>query len=379
MAVLTTHSRWSDLVDNYFYDLLLEHIPSSNINPPAFAVLAIDDESLEVIKAPLVLWIQYFSTVIDAILHSGTNKNPNDYICIKLALCDEDFTEPSIWIDYRFNKEQIKTHSFKTILSQSEEQKIASLKSDFQRKVVFIGPTSDKLNDIHVVPFSPIDKGLNYAPGIMVHAMSALSILSKSHLKSTPEHYKIWGTALIAFFVSLLVLFTSPVRSIIILLATVIVGGIIGVKAFSSFLVIPASPLVFGFIIPIAISGSYLYIMEYRQLRTLQKYFKSYVNNEVMQEIIQHPERIDFKGSMVNVSIMFVDIRDFTSISAKLSPSEVLVGLNKYLTEMTNAIISSGGYVNRYLGDGILAINQYAAFILNRASCMGRILRNDHR
>jgi adenylate cyclase len=74
-----------------------------------------------------------------------------------------------------------------------------------------------------------------------------------------------------------------------------------------------------------------------------------------MKEILEHPDSVNFEGGLVNVSIMFADIRNFTTMSERLKPSEVVMGLNKYLSEMSNAIISVDGYVNRYVGDGIVA------------------------
>lgn len=460
-----SHSRWSEVIDYYFYDLLLANIPPANADTPALAVIAIDDNSLAEIKAPLVLWIQHFSTIIDALTAAGakaivfdvipavsldefvpgldslfmksinnakrsgtkiilgthlgvlsplkkfsfvasdigfidlqnetdsiirkqkllisiendqdsredsvtrksisliaamtyseTEKNPKEYICKQLKICDDKANEPITWIDYRLNKELVEMHSFHSILNQSLSANIDKLRLSFKDKVVLLGPTSDKLNDIHVTPFNPLQHESKYTPGIIVHAMATLSILSSFHLTSISETFKIWGSIIIALLVTVLVLFTSPLRSITMLFASLVICGIIWVKAFSLYIVIPFSPLIFGFILPAIIAGSYLYAVEYRQLKILRKYFKSYVSTEVMEEIIEHPERVNFDGSIVNVSIMFVDIRNFSTISEQINPTEVLHGLNTYLAEMTNAITSSNGYVNRYLGDGILAI-----------------------
>ncbi len=465
LAVVMSHSRWSEVIDDYFYDLLLEYVPSANTDTPALAVIAIDDHSLSEIKAPLVLWIQHFSTLIDALTAAGakaiifdvipavsldefvpgldslfmksinnakrsgtkiilgthlgvlpplkkfsfvasdigfidlqnendgvirkqkllitmannpksrkqsairkslsliaamtyseTTKNPKEYVCEQLKICGDKANEPIIWIDYRLNQELVETYSFHSILNQSLSADTDKLRQNFKDKVILLGPTSDKLNDIHVTPFNPLLHEKKYTPGIIVHAMATLSILSSFHLASISDAFKIWGSIIIALLVAVLVLFTSPLRSIALLLLSLAICGILWIKAFSSYIVIPFSPLIFGFILPTVIAGSYLYAVEYQQLKILRKYFKSYVSTEVMEEIIQHPERVNFDGSIVNVSIMFVDIRNFSTISEQINPTEVLHGLNTYLAEMTNAITSANGYVNRYLGDGILAI-----------------------
>lgn len=165
-----------------------------------------------------------------------------------------------------------------------------------------------------------------------------------------------WVTGIFAIITSSIIFILSPVRSIVILAGILIAGMITLVVLFYAYLIIPASILFFGIVVPATISGPHVYAVEYWQSRALRKNFKSYVNTRVMNGIITNPDNINFDGSLMNISIMFADIRNFTTISERLKPSEVVSGPNKYLSEIADGIISVDGYLDRYIGDRILAL-----------------------
>jgi adenylate cyclase len=116
------------------------------------------------------------------------------------------------------------------------------------------------------------------------------------------------------------------------------------------------APLAFGLLIPGAVTGTYRYGVQYRQFRYVQRFFKSYVNPHVLQQILDDPKSAFFEGRRVTVSVMFTDIRNFSTLSEALDPQQVVSGLNRYLAQMTEAVVRVNGYMNRFVGDGILAI-----------------------
>ena len=116
------------------------------------------------------------------------------------------------------------------------------------------------------------------------------------------------------------------------------------------------APLAFGLFIPGAITGSYRYGVQYQQFRLVQRLFGSYVNRHVLRQILDDPKSALFEGQRVTVSVMFTDIRNFSTLSEALDPQLVVAGLNRYLAEMTEAVVKVNGYMNRFVGDAILAI-----------------------
>ncbi len=88
----------------------------------------------------------------------------------------------------------------------------------------------------------------------------------------------------------------------------------------------------------------------------IQDSFGRYVTPEIVDMIVAHPERQWMRGARVNASILFVDIRGFTTISEDKDPAWIVDMLNDYFTRVTDAVISHGGNVNKFLGDEAMAI-----------------------
>ncbi|MCP5002468.1 MAG: adenylate/guanylate cyclase domain-containing protein [Planctomycetes bacterium] len=290
-----------------------------------------------------------------AMAYSGYEKTSKEYVCERLAGGGNLPALPSVWVDYRINMKCVERHSFRDVLENADTDNYQELREDFSGKVVLIGSTSSKLADNNPAPFNPVDRQQKYTPGIIVHAMTTLTILSEDHFNEVPGYLTLCLTAVLAIFVSVLVFTVSPIRSLIILAGILVTGFMVLATMFYVYEIVSTAVLICGLVVPGFISGSYFYTVEDRQYRRLRKYFKSYVNYHVMDEIIRNPENV-FEGNLVNVSVMFADIRNFVTISEKIKPAEIVIGLNRYLSDMADAIISVDGYVNRYVGDGILAI-----------------------
>ncbi|MBI4025280.1 MAG: adenylate/guanylate cyclase domain-containing protein [Verrucomicrobia bacterium] len=98
----------------------------------------------------------------------------------------------------------------------------------------------------------------------------------------------------------------------------------------------------------------YRYQVEQKGRIEIRKKFSAMVSGRVLQYMEDHPERLS--GERREATMFFSDVAGFTSISEKLSPEQLSQILNDYLTPMTDLILSRDGYVNKYAGDGIMAI-----------------------
>ncbi len=88
----------------------------------------------------------------------------------------------------------------------------------------------------------------------------------------------------------------------------------------------------------------------------IQDSFGKYVAPEIVEMILAHPERQWMRGARVNASILFVDIRGFTSLSEDKDPAWIVDMLNDHFTRVTDTVISHGGSINKFLGDEAMAI-----------------------
>jgi adenylate cyclase len=222
----------------------------------------------------------------------------------------------------------------------------------FRDKIVFVATTAAGTYDLRVTPLSA------FAPGVVIHMSALDNILRHRHLQ--PASWWI-------FAASTLILTLGTAWAFMLIpsqrVKPVAIGGLaiayygLAVHAFTSHglwlgLAIPEGALVVSF----AAAATVEYLTEGKQRRQLRTVFDKYMAAEVVDEIMRNPEAIRLGGEKKELTVLFSDIAGFTSISERLDPETLVELLNKYLSAMTDIILQHRGNVNKYLGDGIMAI-----------------------
>jgi len=100
----------------------------------------------------------------------------------------------------------------------------------------------------------------------------------------------------------------------------------------------------------------YRYNVEQKQKRELRRLFSRYVSEEVVEDILRQNDAQILGGKRQELTVLFSDIRGFTSLSQRLSPEQVVALLNHYLTAMTGVIFQNKGTIDKFLGDGIMVM-----------------------
>lgn len=223
--------------------------------------------------------------------------------------------------------------------------------TNFNGKIVFLGTSAAGLKDIRV---SPLDQVF---PGVEVHANIVDNILSQDFI-----HRPDWTPGLE--------------------LSLVILWGIISsfaIAAASSLLVLPvAAGLAFGSwyggvlifakwhiwvspffpLIVLVLNFSILNMQKFWLSEKKKKFFRSafskYVSKTVVDQLAENPEKLSLKGEEKEVSILFSDIRSFTSISENLTPTQITSLLHEYFTPITKIIISNRGTHDKFIGDAVM-------------------------
>jgi adenylate cyclase len=115
--------------------------------------------------------------------------------------------------------------------------------------------------------------------------------------------------------------------------------------------VYPGASLVINFIVIML----YRIVFEQAEQRATRGVMGKYLSPAVMTEVLKDPEGLKLGGEKREMSVLFSDIRGFTSVSEKMDPSELVTFLNEYLTEMTNIVFEHQGVLDKYMGDAIMA------------------------
>lgn len=222
-------------------------------------------------------------------------------------------------------------------------------KEDIEEKIILIGATAVGIYDLRVTPFS------SALPGVEKHANVIESILSNKSIIVTPPDLVILLIILIGLIGNLFYQKFKAVYSLIILMVLVLITF-----SFSFFLFIfkgvwfsylyPSANLVAQFMVIIAIKYAY----SEKEARHIRKIFSNYVTERVVNELMKTPSMAKLGGEKREVTVLFADIRNFTSISEKLQPEEVVYLLNEYFGAMTEIIFKWEGTLDKFMGDAIM-------------------------
>lgn len=222
--------------------------------------------------------------------------------------------------------------------------------SFFQNKIVLIGATASDLHDDAIVPIS------NQAmSGVEINANIVQSIILQDFIFYQDAASTIFLIFLFAIIVGVLLL-RFRIHIAIVLIALVAFGYLIlSIRIFDMGIIMNIIFPLFSMTSVSFILLSNFYINEERNRKWITSVFGKYVSPMVIDTLIKNPQLINLGGEKRKITIFFSDIREFTSISEKIRPEELVNLLNEYLTEMSAIIIKNQGLVDKYMGDAIMA------------------------
>jgi len=223
---------------------------------------------------------------------------------------------------------------------------------DFKNKIVLIGITSKTASqDFMYTSTSSVAP----MPGVEVHANAIQTILEGKFLRNVTVFEQIGIIALIAFAGAMILVFLNIWFGILFALLLGIGYTLTAHAAYYNGVIIN---MVYPYIaILLTYFGSliYKYFAELREKSYIQNAFGRYLSPNVMHAVIDNPDTLHLGGVKREVTVFFSDIENFTSVSEKLSPEELVAQLNEYLSEMTNIIMQNEGTLDKYVGDAIVA------------------------
>ena len=326
----------------------------------------------------------YFPLVIEAlrylqgISHNAiTFESNKNFIVGKFVI--PKYQDDTMLINYAGQANHFPTYSFVNILDDylfalpdtGEDTDIFDIYKEsgiFKDKIVLIGASAEELQDNKFTPFFNFEGIKQKMPGVEMHANALYTILNNAYIHPTSS----WTVLFVIVILSGLALILSnklrPVLGLISGAGFIIIYFIICYWLFSRMnLWIPlVYPQVnFGLCYVVNIVNKIL--VEQREKGRYRKTFQQYVARSVVDSMLNTGELPRFGGERKTLTVLFSDIRAFTTFSEKHPPEIVVQRLTEYLTAMVDVIFKHGGTLDKFVGDEIMALYGAPYYFENHA------------
>ena len=219
-------------------------------------------------------------------------------------------------------------------------------------KIVLVGTSTIGLLDLRSSPLNKV------VPGVEIHAEIIEQILSNRYLER-PQYFD--HIEMLAMIVAgLIIIVLSPfIRTLsLTILTALMIGGMFSASVFlyinHGFLLDPVYAS-FVTIVVFMLAAILSNLRSESEKRYYRQAFGHYISEDLMAELLESPDKLSLGGQDRELSVMFTDVRNFTSISETMAPDALIRMMNDFLTPMTSAIMKNRGTIDKYMGDAIMA------------------------
>ena len=225
---------------------------------------------------------------------------------------------------------------------------------DFDNLIVYVGAnvkaTGAEMSDVKPTPVSA------YHPGVDIQATALDNLLHNEFISPVSVKANVIISLISVLTIFLLIKYLGTIPAIafssIFFVVYFIVAKTLYVHGISLDV---ATPVVMG-IVSMIFSYLYRFVQENINKEKVKNAMGKYISKDVMQKVVKNIDNLGLGGKKAVVTVLFADIRGFTSLSEKMEADEVSMILNEYFTEIEPIITKYNGVINKFIGDAVMAI-----------------------
>lgn len=251
-----------------------------------------------------------------------------------------------------------KTYSAIDIMDSYDQLKAGEIPTinpaELRGKIVYFGAnvkaTATGLSDVQRTPIS------NEHSGVDIQATALDNLISNDFMYQAEGWQNLFITIFLMVMAYVLIRkFTVFVSATLIFVLTMIFIVLSGYSFYKGFALSVITPISLEFI-TMVFAYSHRFILEGKSKEKIKSAMGKYISEDIMKSVVKNIDELKLGGKKANVTVLFSDIRGFTSMSEKLSADEVSVILNEYFTEMEPIVTKHHGVINKFIGDAVMVI-----------------------
>ncbi len=223
-------------------------------------------------------------------------------------------------------------------------------------KVVVIGAAYGGMNDVHPTPYSTsIGGGSDLMAGPEIQANIIETLLSGRFVDPVSTVQRLVAFVLVFALLAFVGVRLAPWQAVVFVALSAMAAGLAAYGLFKADLLFPVAHLHIGMVVVAACLGLMRLTREERERARVGEIFGRMVSPQVVKAMLDSPELPELGGKSAQLTVLFSDIRNFTTISEKLTAPEVVEMLNAYFERACAVLLAEGATIDKYIGDAIMA------------------------